>query len=130
MTQTMIIGGSDPQFEQRGFDLLPGIVVDQHFLKRNRTQRLLNVLARHRELTGLGIDEHTAVVIELERGHWSVIGKSYAMVCLPAAEGFPRLEILKAGDSTDIELLREQGPIAINSAAFWDALSGGATARP
>ncbi len=127
MTQTMIVGGSDPQFEQRGFDLLPGIVVDQHFLKRNRTQRLLNVLARHRELTGLGIDEHTAVVIERQRGQWSVIGKSYAMVCLPAAEGFPRLEILKAGDSADIELLREQGAAAINSAAFWDTLSGAAS---
>ena len=66
MTQTMIVGGSDPQFDPRGFDLLPGVVVDQHFLNRNRTQRLLNVLARHRDLIGLGIDEHTAVVIERE----------------------------------------------------------------
>ncbi|HEY1786287.1 MAG TPA: cyanophycinase [Pirellulales bacterium] len=130
MTQTMIVGGSDPVLEERGFDLLPGTVVDQHFLKRNRTQRLLNVLAGHRELIGLGIDEHTAVVIERERGHWSVIGKSYAMVCLPAAEGFPRLEILKAGDSTDIELLREQGSVAINSTAFWEKISGTAKSRP
>jgi len=130
MTQTMIVGGSDPVLEERGFDLLPGTVVDQHFLKRNRTQRLLNVLAGHRDLIGLGIDEHTAVVIERERGHWSVIGKSYAMVCLPAGEGFPRLEILKAGDSTDIELLREQGAAAITSAAFWDTISETAAARP
>ena len=130
MTQTMIVGGIDPVLEQRGFDLLPGTVVDQHFLKRNRTQRLLNVLAGHRELIGLGIDEHTAVVIERERGHWSVIGKSYAMVCLPAADGFPRLEILKAGDSTNIEVLRDRpGSAAINSAAFWDALSGSTSAR-
>jgi cyanophycinase len=130
MTQTMIVGGSDPVLEERGFDLLPGTVVDQHFLKRNRTQRLLNVLAGHRDLIGLGIDEHTAVVIERQRGRWTVIGKSYAMVCLPAAEGFPRLEILKAGDSTDIDLLIEQGAAAISSAAFWDALSDNGAGRP
>ncbi|HTU23871.1 MAG TPA: cyanophycinase [Pirellulales bacterium] len=131
VTQTMIAGGSEPVLEQRGFDLLPGAVVDQHFLKRNRPQRLLNVLAGHRELVGLGIDEHTAVVIERERGHWSVIGKSYAMVCLPGASGFPRIEILKAGDSTEIELLRDQpGSVVINSASFWDALSAPGATRP
>ena len=125
MTQTMILGGSNPELEQRGFDLLPGVVVDQHFLRRNRTKRLLNVLAKHRDLIGLGIDEHTAVVIERQRGYWDVIGKSYAMVCLPADEGFPRLEILKAGDRTDIEALMEQPEAStITSATYWDSVSG------
>lgn len=131
MTQTMIVGGNSPELEQRGFDLLPGVVVDQHFLQRNRTQRLLNVLARHRDLIGLGIDEHTAVVVERKRANWSVIGKSYAMVCLPAEEGFPRLEILKAGDSTNIDSLRDEpGAFAIISAAYWDSLAGATASRP
>ncbi len=54
-----------------------------------------------------------------------MIGKSYAMVFLPQDAGFPRLEILKAGDSTEIDALRDEpGEIAINSGAFWDSLSG------
>ncbi len=69
MTQTMILGGSSElTLEQRGFDLLPGVVVDQHFLHRNRTSRLLKVLTNHPELIGLGIDEHTAVVVDRGRG--------------------------------------------------------------
>jgi cyanophycinase len=130
MTRTMIAGGSDSAEAQSGFDLLPGVVVDQHFLKRNRTQRLLNVLAAHRELIGLGIDEQTAVVVERQRGNWKVIGKSYVVACLPTGNGFPRLEILKAGDRANIDALREQpGGIVIESAAFWDAIAGPDPAR-
>ncbi len=107
MTQTMIIGGSEPELEQRGFDLLPGVVVDQHFLTRNRARRLLTVLSRHPDLIGLGIDEHTAVVVQRAERRWSVIGKSYAMICLPSKDGFPRLEVLKAGDAAYIDELLE-----------------------
>ena len=130
MTRTMIAGGSESAEAQSGFDLLPGVVVDQHFLRRNRTQRLLNLLATHRELIGLGVDEQTAVVIERHRGDWKVIGKSYAVVCLPVPDGFPRLEILQAGDRANIEALRERpGGVVIESAAFWDAISGADSAR-
>jgi cyanophycinase len=116
MTQTMIIGGSEPGFDHRGFDLLPGVVVDQHFLTRNRARRLLAVLSRHPDLIGLGIDEHTAVVVQRAERRWSVIGKSYAMICLPSSDGFPRLEVLKAGDAAYIdELLETQDDLALNS---------------
>jgi cyanophycinase len=121
MTRVMIAGGIDPVLEQRGFDLLSGAVVDQHFFQRNRTQRLLGVLANHPGLLGVGIDEQTAVVVRKNGTHWSVIGESYAMICLPTDERFPRLEILKPGDSTDIDTLRVQpGATAISSADFWD----------
>ncbi len=125
MTQVMIAGGHDPVIEQPGFDLLPGAIVDQHFFRRNRTQRLLAVLARHPDLIGVGIDEHTAVVVQLRRGHWSVIGQSYVMICLPSEDRFPRLEILKSGESTDIEVLKDlPGTTAIQSETFLDVLLG------
>ena len=58
-----------------------------------------------------------------------MIGKSYAMVCLPAAEGFPRLEILKAGDSTDIELFANRDPSPSTRRRFGRRSSGTAKAR-
>ncbi len=125
MTRVMIAGGHDPVIEQPGFDLLPDAVIDQHFFRRNRTQRLLAVLSRHPDLIGVGIDEHTAVVVQLRRGHWSVIGQSYVMVCLPTEDRFPRLEILKSGESTDIEVLKDlPGTTAIQSDTFLDVLLG------
>ena len=64
MTQTMIVGGSDPVLEERGFDLLPGTVVDQHFSQAQSHPATAQRLGRSPRLIGLGIDEHTAVVIE------------------------------------------------------------------
>ena len=57
MTRVMIASGRTEAVLSRGFDLLPGAVVDQHFLKRNRARRLLGVVASHRDLIGFGIDE-------------------------------------------------------------------------
>ncbi len=125
MTRVMIAGGHNPVIEQDGFDLLPEAVIDQHFFRRNRTQRLLEVLSRHPDLIGVGIDEHTAVVVQLQRKHWSVIGQSYVMVCLPTEDRFPRLEILKSGESTNIDVLKDYpGTTAIQSDTFLDALFG------
>ena len=46
-----------------GLGLLPGVVVDQHFLQRNRLGRLLSIVAQNPSLLGLGIDEDTAAVV-------------------------------------------------------------------
>src|SRR5207248_1361905 len=77
-------------------------IVDQHFLKRNRVNRLLDVLARYPGYAGLGVDEQTAVVV---RGRdLSVVGNSYALLCLAAgAAGKPAsVQVLKAGDRADL----------------------------
>ena len=76
--------------EDRGFDLLPGAVIDQHLLRRNRVQRLQDILAGHPELIGLGIDESTALVVETNGGGLSVLGNSYVAACVPAAGEAPR----------------------------------------
>ena len=87
MSQVMIEGG-DPKAEVgRGFGFVTRAVLDQHFLRRNRMNRLLGVLDSHPELIGLGIDESTALVIEGDR--WSVLGRSYVIACQPALGGHP-----------------------------------------
>jgi cyanophycinase len=118
MTRVMIAGGRAEVKEGQGFDLLPGSIVDQHFMKRNRVSRLLEVLTRHPGLVGFGIDEQTALVVRGKR--LTVIGNSYVMACLPSSSGRPpRIEVLKRGDETDLAAL--SGPsVAITSAMGLD----------
>ena len=46
-----------------GLGLLQNTIIDQHFIKRNRYARLISSLAAHPEMTCLGIDESTAVIV-------------------------------------------------------------------
>lgn len=100
-TRTMIQEGMDPPIVATGFDLLPGAVVDQHFLKRGRLPRLRTVLREHPGLFGLGIDEGTAV--EVHGRELRVHGVSKALLLLPATAGRDeRLVELVAGESGDL----------------------------
>jgi cyanophycinase len=104
MTRVMIAGGTADARLGEGFGFLPGMVVDQHFLRRNRLGRLLGVLAKHPELAGLGIDEQTAVVVQGRR--LTVLGDSYAVTCLAASSTRPvLLQVLHAGDVADLVAL-------------------------
>jgi cyanophycinase len=46
-----------------GVGFLNTIIVDQHFVKRKRLNRLISVVLEHPELPGLGIDESTAMIV-------------------------------------------------------------------
>ncbi len=121
MSRVMISGGRENAGLARGFDLLPGFVVDQHFLKRNRFKRLRGVLKKFPDLVGLGIDEETAVVIENKRMH--VIGESYAVACLPdSSTRAGAVEFMKEGDETDLASLQTAKDVVITHADNIDAL--------
>ena len=45
-----------------GFDLIPGVVIDQHFRQRDRFGRLLALVAGSPSLLGIGVDEDTAAL--------------------------------------------------------------------
>ena len=108
MTRVMIARGRTKADVSQGFDFLQGAVVDQHFLKRNRLGRLLSVLTDHPDLIGLGIDERTALVVDVRSHLLKVIGDSYVVACVPGLEGHPaRLEILKPGDEANLTRLKE-----------------------
>lgn len=62
-----------------GFGMLPGVIVDQHHVRRRRGNRLLSVVLEHPELVGIGIDESTALEVG-PTGPWRVIGESAAVV--------------------------------------------------
>jgi cyanophycinase len=58
-----------------GFGFLPGTIVDQHFLKRERHNRLLGAVLERPTLIGVGIDEGTALEVTPD-GQWRVLGAS------------------------------------------------------
>ncbi len=109
MTRVMITGGRTKADVGQGFDFFPGAVVDQHFLKRNRLSRLLSVLTDHPDLIGLGIDERTALEVNVRSRLMKVIGDSYVVACVPGPAGHPaRLEILKPGDEANLARMKEE----------------------
>jgi len=90
-----------------GLALLPGTIIDQHFLKRQRFNRLLSTVLEHPELVGIGIDEKTAIVVRGTR--LEVLGESGVLV-LDARDSSSRgSEAVgrTAAGSTRLVLLRE-----------------------
>ena len=62
-----------------GFGLLPGVIVDQHFVRRRRHNRLLSLVLENPSLVGVGIDESTALEVDPD-GPWRVLGVNAIVV--------------------------------------------------
>ena len=62
-----------------GLGMLPGIIVDQHFLVRQRENRLITVVAEHPDLLGVGVDEATAIWLRPDRS-FQVLGEGSVMI--------------------------------------------------
>jgi cyanophycinase len=93
----LILGGNPKADVGRGLGFLTNAVVDQHFLKRNRINRLLGVLRDRPHLIGIGIDEGTAFILQGDK--WSVAGRSYVIACEVGKDGKPtRVESFADGD--------------------------------
>lgn len=58
-----------------GLGFLPGALVDQHFIRRERHNRLLSATLERPALLGVGIDESTALEVRPD-GTWQVRGAS------------------------------------------------------
>lgn len=91
-----------------GLGLAPGLIIDQHFVRRRRMNRLVGIVLDQRGRVGVGIGEATAIIVS--GGRFRVMGKNSVIVvdpreaCIdrPAAgeiqsAGGLRLHVLKAG---------------------------------
>ena len=114
-SRLMIARGRDVAELQKGFDLLPGTIIDQHFLARQRQPRLVGAVAKHPLKVGLGIDEGTALLVQ---GRLiKVMGRSSVTVCLAASKTKPAQQRqVTAGQYLDLTALRRaardrQGPV-------------------
>ncbi len=61
-----------------GLGMLAGVIIDQHFVKRSRYNRLISAVIEHPELMGIGIDESTAVFVKGNTAE--VLGDSQVIV--------------------------------------------------
>jgi cyanophycinase len=121
MSPTMLTGDSrmdcltpDSVKLAEGLGLWPDVIIDQHYLRRCRFNRLLSAVLTHPENVGIGIDECTAVVVTGRS--FEVIGKSNVVVIdarktarMEAKDGDPEaasgvaLHVLRAGMRFDLD---------------------------
>ena len=62
-----------------GLGYLPGAIIDQHFVRRERHNRLISTVLERPSMIGVGIDESTAIVVNPD-GTWDVVGQSVAVI--------------------------------------------------
>jgi cyanophycinase len=73
---------------RRAIEIVPGLgflhnaIVDQHFIRRQRLNRLFSVVLERPAFLGVGIDEGTALKVTSD-GKWAVLGRG-AVVILDA----------------------------------------------
>jgi cyanophycinase len=98
----------------RGFGFIKTVVVDQHFVRRKRHNRLISLIAENPDILGVGIDESTAIIVNPDET-FDVIGTRSVIVydfSGAAIKIFPtkgisahntRMSILKQGDRFDLK---------------------------
>lgn len=101
MSHAMIAGGKTEPIMGKGLGFLSGAIIDQHFRKRNRADRLKQALQLHPGHVGIGIDESTALIV---RGRSiEVMGDSDVTLCLAPSSHRPATEIrLPHGGKDDL----------------------------
>ena len=61
-----------------GLGLITTAIIDQHFLRRSRYNRLISAMVEFPHLPGIGIDESTAIIVD--GNTISVVGESEVIV--------------------------------------------------
>ncbi len=62
-----------------GMGFLTEAIIDQHFVRRKRHNRLISVVLEHPDLVGVGIDEATAIIVR-PGGRFEVMGSGSVIV--------------------------------------------------
>lgn len=68
----------DNMVTDEGLGLIEGIIVDQHFVKRARNNRLLSAIMDYPDHIGIGIDESTGILVQGNTAE--VVGNSQVFV--------------------------------------------------
>jgi cyanophycinase len=102
-----------------GFGFIDGVIVDQHFVRRKRHNRLISLVLEHPSLVGIAIDESTAVWVKPGGTEFEVIGEGPVLVFdasaakvtrEPAGYGLRgadlRLHVLRPGAQYDLRARR------------------------
>jgi cyanophycinase len=87
---------------RKGLGLLPNAIFDQHFIKRQRQNRLFGLVLQNPKTLGIGIDEDTALLVKDNR-YAEVFGATFVMF----VDGSDRratfkIYLLRAGERFDL----------------------------
>lgn len=86
-----------------GLGLIPNVIFDQHFLVRQRHNRLFGLIMVNSAMLGIGIDEDTSVLIEDNR-NLQVVGATQVMfVNAKGKDGSMIVNFLKTGERFDLK---------------------------
>lgn len=69
---------------KQGFGFIKNAIIDQHFLKRKRYNRLLTLMCEHTNLLGIAIDESTAIIVNSDNT-FDVMGRNQVIVFDPTS---------------------------------------------
>ena len=97
-TNTIMMGDHEV-----GFGFLRNTAIDQHLLRRNRQFDLIEVIAAHPHLLGVGLDEDTAIIVRGDE--FEVMGRSYVVIYDHGRllDSGGRFYFLGAGDRYDLK---------------------------
>jgi cyanophycinase len=85
-----------------GIGVLPGVILDQHFIRRQRQNRLFGLVLQSPTTLGVGIDEDTAALVTDNR-ILEVVGQSQVMTVEARAQtGALVVRVLKPGQRFDL----------------------------
>ena len=66
-----------------GFGFLNSVIIDQHFIKRKRLNRLISMVLENPDLIGIGIDEETSIVVNPDYT-FDVLGENQVVIFNPS----------------------------------------------
>jgi len=95
-----VIDGAKVEVRE-GLGLLPGVILDQHFVKRQRENRLFGLILSHPRLLGMGVDEDTALLVRDGR-LCEVAGAGPVVVVEAVGPSSLGLDLLRAGEGFDL----------------------------
>ncbi len=98
MSENMISGGKEKVECGLGLSLVPQLIIDSHFIERDRHPRLEQAVSIYPNRIGVGISENTAIIIK--NGKFRVIG--YGSVSVLAPSRYSEFNVLYPGDKFNI----------------------------
>ena len=92
-----------PGYERGGLGFISGVAIDQHFSQRKRHQDMTQLMSRHPQLLGIGLDEATAIIVQKSKA--DVVGKGRVHFYdrqRPVQDDQPDYVALPTGSSYDL----------------------------
>ncbi len=103
---------ADNMIIKPGLGLLEKVIIDQHFIRRMRMNRLLTVVLENPGYTGVGIDESTAILVHKNMAR--VIGESQVIVVRNSNEEVHRDNGLLKGKGLSLSVFTEGESFSLN----------------